>query len=70
MILPLYANLEKHDPALIEAAADLGCPPWRAFWMVTLPLALPGIVAGSLPRLHPGRGRVRHPRPARRLAAR
>ena len=48
MILPLYANLEKHDPALIEAAADLGCPPWRAFWVVTLPLALPGIVAGSL----------------------
>jgi putrescine transport system permease protein len=48
MILPLYANLEKHDPALIEAAADLGCPPWRAFWLVTVPLALPGMVAGSL----------------------
>ena len=46
MILPLYANLEKHDPTLIEAAADLGCPPLAAFWKVTLPLALPGIVAG------------------------
>jgi putrescine transport system permease protein len=47
MILPLYANLEKHDPALIEAAVDLGCPPWKAFWLVTVPLALPGIIAGS-----------------------
>lgn len=46
MILPLYANLEKHDPALIEAAADLGCPPWKAFWRITVPLAVPGIVAG------------------------
>jgi putrescine transport system permease protein len=46
MILPLYANLERHDPALIEAAVDLGCPPWRAFWVVTVPLAVPGIVAG------------------------
>ena len=48
MILPLYANLEKHDRSLIEAAVDLGCPPARAFWRVTVPLALPGIVAGSL----------------------
>ena len=47
MILPLYANIEKHDPALIEAAVDLGCPPWKAFWLVTVPLALPGIIAGS-----------------------
>jgi putrescine transport system permease protein len=47
MILPLYANLEKHDPALIEAAVDLGCPPWKAFWLVTVPLAFPGIIAGS-----------------------
>jgi putrescine transport system permease protein len=46
MILPLYANLEKHDPALIEAAVDLGSPPWKAFWQVTVPLAVPGIVAG------------------------
>ena len=46
MILPLYANLEKHDPSLIEAAIDLGSPPWKAFWQVTIPLAVPGIVAG------------------------
>lgn len=48
MILPLYANLEKHDPTLLEAAADLGAQPWRAFLRVTLPLSVPGIVAGSL----------------------
>jgi putrescine transport system permease protein len=48
MILPLYANLEKHDPALLEAAADLGARPWRAFLRVTLPLSMPGIMAGSL----------------------
>jgi putrescine transport system permease protein len=48
MVLPLYASLEKIDPSLIEAALDLGSPPWRAFWTVTVPLALPGIVAGSL----------------------
>ena len=46
MILPIYANLEKHDPTLIEAAVDLGCPPIAAFWKVTVPLAVPGIVAG------------------------
>jgi putrescine transport system permease protein len=48
MILPLYANLEKHDPTLLEAAADLGARPWRAFMRVTLPLSAPGIMAGSL----------------------
>jgi len=48
MILPLYANLEKHDPALLEAAADLGARPWRAFLSITVPQSLPGIVAGSL----------------------
>jgi putrescine transport system permease protein len=48
MILPLYANLEKHDPALLEAAADLGARPWRAFLSITLPQSLPGIAAGSL----------------------
>ena len=48
MILPLYANLEKHDVALLEAAADLGARPWRAFVAVTLPQSLPGIAAGSL----------------------
>jgi putrescine transport system permease protein len=48
MILPLYANLEKHDPTLLEAAADLGARPWRAFLRVTLPLSMPGIMAGCL----------------------
>lgn len=46
MILPIYANLEKHDPSLIEAAVDLGCTPTAAFWKITVPLAVPGIVAG------------------------
>jgi putrescine transport system permease protein len=48
MILPLYANLEKHDPALLEAAADLGARPARAFAAITLPQSIPGIAAGSL----------------------
>ena len=48
MILPLYANLEKHDAALLEAAADLGARPLAAFLRVTLPQSLPGIAAGSL----------------------
>jgi spermidine/putrescine transport system permease protein len=48
MILPLYTSLEKLDPALLEAASDLGARPWRTFWRVTLPLSLPGIVAGSI----------------------
>jgi putrescine transport system permease protein len=48
MVLPLYAALEKLDPALLEAAADLGCRPRQAFWRVTLPLSMPGIVAGAL----------------------
>jgi len=48
MILPLYANLEKHDLTLIEAAADLGARPFTAFRRITLPQSLPGIIAGSL----------------------
>ena len=48
MVLPLYAVLEKQDHTLIEAAQDLGCPPTRAFWRVTLPLSLPGIVGGCV----------------------
>jgi putrescine transport system permease protein len=46
MILPLYASLERLDQTLLEAAADLGCPPARAFWRITWPLSLPGVVAG------------------------
>ena len=48
MVLPLYARLERLDPALIEAASDLGAKPWRAFLSVTLPLSLPGVAAGCL----------------------
>lgn len=48
MILPLYANLEKLDTDLEEAAADLGARRWQVFVDVTLPLSLPGIIAGSL----------------------
>jgi putrescine transport system permease protein len=48
MVLPLFASLEKMDTTLLEAAADLGCPPWRAFWLVTVPLSAPGIFAGAL----------------------
>ncbi len=48
MVLPLYARLEKQDPALLEAAADLGARPWQAFLKVTLPLSLPGVLAGAL----------------------
>ncbi|MDD7912113.1 ABC transporter permease subunit [Pseudovibrio exalbescens] len=46
MVLPLYSSLEKMDSSLIEAAEDLGCPPMQAFWKVTIPLSLPGIIAG------------------------
>lgn len=48
MILPLYANLQKLDLRLLEAAADLGARPWKAFWLVTVPLSKNGIVAGSM----------------------
>ena len=48
MVLPLYAALERLDETLLEAAADLGSPPWKSFWQVTFPLSLPGVVAGSL----------------------
>lgn len=48
MILPLYANLEKMDLSLLEAAADLGCRPLKAFFVITVRLSIPGIVAGSM----------------------
>ena len=48
MILPLYANMEKLDASLREAAADLGARPVATFITVTLPLTTPGIIAGSL----------------------
>jgi putrescine transport system permease protein len=47
MVLPLYARLSRLDPALMEAAADLGAPPWRVFLRVILPLSLPGVAAGA-----------------------
>lgn len=47
MILPLYTNLEKHDPVLLDAAQDLGASAWQRFWRVTFPLSLPGIFSGS-----------------------
>jgi putrescine transport system permease protein len=48
MILPLYASLAKMDPALLEAAGDLGASPRESFWLVTFPLSLPGVGAGAL----------------------
>ena len=48
MVLPLYSALEKMDGTLIEAAQDLGCPPITAFWRVTFPLSIPGVVAGCM----------------------
>lgn len=56
MVLPLYASLERIDRSLLEAAADLGSPPWKSFLVVTLPLALPGIVAGCFLVLIPAIG--------------
>ena len=46
MVLPLYANLEKHDNSLIEACRDLGGTNFQSFWNITIPLSLPGILAG------------------------
>jgi putrescine transport system permease protein len=48
MILPLYTNLVKLDPALLEASADLGARPYRTFLSITLPLSIPGVVAGAM----------------------
>ncbi|MCX7338674.1 MAG: ABC transporter permease subunit [Alphaproteobacteria bacterium] len=48
MILPIYAALEKIDSSYIEAAFDLGCTPWRAFWSITVPLSKKGVLAGCV----------------------
>lgn len=48
MVLPLYANLVKHDPSLLEASADLGAHPLASFWKITVPLSKNGIVAGCM----------------------
>jgi len=47
MVLPLYANLEKHDLTLLDAARDLGANAWQRFWRITFPLSLPGVYAGA-----------------------
>jgi spermidine/putrescine transport system permease protein len=56
MVLPLYTSLEKIENALLEAAADLGAPPWRAFLRVTLPLSVPGMIAGTILTFIPAMG--------------
>lgn len=56
MVLPLYASLEKIDPALIEAGVDLYAGPFTTFWKVTLPLSMPGLVAGTLLTFIPAAG--------------
>ncbi len=56
MILPLYANLERLDHSLIEAAGDLYATPFRTFWKVTWPLSLPGVVGGTLLTFIPAAG--------------
>jgi putrescine transport system permease protein len=48
MVLPVYASFEKFDESLLEAASDLGCPRWKIFFVITLPLAWRGLVAGAL----------------------
>ncbi len=48
MVLPLYATIEKLDPALLDAAEDLGASPWVALWRVVVPLSKPGTIAGCL----------------------
>ncbi len=58
MILPLYANLEKLDQTLNEAATDLGSRPWQVFKDVTLPLSVPGIIAGGLLVFIPASGEL------------
>ena len=47
-VLPLYAALERLDPSLLEAAADLGAGPWTVLWKITIPLSAPGIGAAAI----------------------
>ncbi len=56
MVLPLYTSLEKIENFLLEAAADLGAPPWKAFLRVTLPLSVPGMIAGTILTFIPAMG--------------
>ncbi|GMA20177.1 ABC transporter permease [Arsenicicoccus piscis] len=56
MVLPLYASLERVDPTLLEAGADLYGSPWQTFQRVTAPLALPGVMAGTLLTFIPAAG--------------
>ena len=56
MALPLYVSLEQIDQRLIEAAEDLYASSWKAFWKVTVPLSLPGVVAGTLLTFIPAAG--------------
>lgn len=56
MVLPLYTSLEKIENSLLEAAADLGVPPWKAFLRVTLPLSVPGMIAGTILTFIPAMG--------------
>lgn len=48
MVLPLYASIDSLDKRYLEAASDLGARPWRAFWSITVPLTMPGIIAGCI----------------------
>src|ERR671917_2148323 len=63
MILPLYASLEKFDTRLKEAAKDLGASRWHTFWRGTIPLSLPGVIAGSILVFIPSAGAVGLPNP-------
>jgi spermidine/putrescine transport system permease protein len=56
VVLPLYTSLEKIENSLLEAAADLGAPPWKAFLRVTLPLSVPGMIAGTILTFIPAMG--------------
>lgn len=48
MVFPIYVSLERLDKRLLEAAADLGAPPWRRFLQVALPMSMPGVATGSM----------------------